>query len=176
MPDAGLTLRTDLRPGDVGWIVHRHGALYAAEQGYDLRFEAYVAGPLARFTLVGTDRERIWIAERGDAFAGCVALVDAFDDEAQLRWFLVEPAFRGGGLGRRLLETALAFAREAEYRQVGLWTVEGLEPAGRLYREAGFTRVETRAGEPWGVPVVEERWVLDLCPEAADGREVEPRA
>jgi GNAT superfamily N-acetyltransferase len=162
MPATGFTLRTDLRPGDLGWIVHRHGAIYAAEEGYDLRFEAYVAGPLARFALVGTDRERLWIAEDAGRFSGCLAVVDAFDDEAQLRWFLVEPASRGRGLGRRLLETALAFSREQGYTRVGLWTVAGLEPAGRLYREAGFERAETREGAPWGVEVVEERWVLAL--------------
>ena len=110
-PPPGIVVRHDLRPGDVGRIVERHGTLYARELGFDATFEAYVAGPLAKFAIERTDRERLWIAERASdgTFTGCIAIVaTAVASEAQLRWFLVEPSTRGGGLGRWLLAQSLA--------------------------------------------------------------------
>src|SRR5262245_65449881 len=107
---AAFSLRHDLRPGDLGAIVHLHGTLYARDYGFDPTFEAYVAGPLADFVRARTDRDRLWIAERRDRLAGCVAVVGASPQEAQLRWFLVDPAARGDGLGTRLLTEAAAFA------------------------------------------------------------------
>src|SRR3954464_3514282 len=90
-----VTIRTDLRPGDVGAIVRLHGTVYARERGWDATFEAYVAGPLAGFVLSGSDRQRIWVAERGGELVGCVAVVTAAPGTAQLRWFLVAPGARG---------------------------------------------------------------------------------
>jgi GNAT superfamily N-acetyltransferase len=159
------TLRTSLRPGDLGTIVHLHGALYAEEYGFDASFEAYVAGPLSEFALRGSSRERLWIAERDGAFLGCVAIVDAGDDVAQLRWYLVVPDARGLGIGRRLLEEAVAFAREQGYVSIFLWTVSALHAAAHLYRAAGFVKVDEEPGSPWGVPVVEEKYVLHFAGE-----------
>ena len=165
-PAADVTIRTDLRPGDLGTLVERHGTLYARELGFDVTFEAYVAAPLARFALERTDRERLWIAERPEgpaAFAGCIAIVATADPrEAQLRWFLVDPSARGLGLGKRLLDAAVAFARASGYESIHLWTVSALPAAARLYRAAGFAKVEEKKGA-WGVPVVEERHVLSLA-------------
>lgn len=163
-PPPGLAVRHDLRPGDVGRIVERHGTLYARECGFDVTFEAYVAGPLARFALERAERERLWIAERADdgRFAGCIAMVaTASPAEAQLRWFLVEPDTRGTGLGRWLLAEALAFARESGYETVRLWTVNGLLAAAHLYRAAGFVKVEEKPGA-WGAPVMEEMYRLRI--------------
>src|SRR5437868_14584394 len=98
-----VSVRTDLRPGDIGAIVHLHGVLYAREYGFDATFEAYVAGPLAEFVRSGSPRERLWIAERDGRIVGCVAIVAASPETAQLRWFLVDPSARGMGLGRKLL-------------------------------------------------------------------------
>jgi GNAT superfamily N-acetyltransferase len=151
-----------LRPGDLGWVVHRHGALYAREYGFDPTFEAYVAGPLADFALRGSPRDRIWIAEIQGRFAGCVAIVAAEPRAAQLRWFLVEPEARGAGLGRRLLLEALGFCRACGYASVTLWTVGALVAAAHLYRAAGFVKVEERPGRRWGVDVTEEKYELDL--------------
>ncbi len=156
-----IAIRTELRPGDVGAIVHLHGLLYAAEYGWDYTFEAYVAEALARFALAHDPaRERLWTVERGDRLLGCLAMVGAEPHVAQLRWFLLSPELRGRGLGKRLLADALDFCHAAGYESVFLWTVRGLEPAGALYRAAGFTLTREERHLRWGAQVVEER--LDL--------------
>jgi N-acetylglutamate synthase-like GNAT family acetyltransferase len=161
-PHDEVTLRTDLRPGDLGSIVHLHGTVYARENGFDPTFEAYVAGPLAEFVLAASDRERLWIAERGGRMVGCVAVVAASPQTAQLRWYLVEPSARGAGLGKRLLQEAVTFSRECGFRAITLWTVSALTAAAHLYRAAGFRKAEERPGRKWGVDVVEERYELRL--------------
>lgn len=158
-----VRLRTDLRPGDAGWIVLQHGLVYAREHGFDLTFEAYVAEPLARCVLAASPRERVWIAERGSEPVGSVAIVENAPGVAQLRWFLVLPEARGAGIGRRLLDASVEFARGAGYASVHLWTVEALTAAARLYRAAGFERAEAVPARRWGVDVVEERYVLELA-------------
>jgi GNAT superfamily N-acetyltransferase len=154
------TLRHDLRPGDLGWIVYLHGTIYAREHGFDSTFEAYVAGPLAEFVRSRGDRERLWIAETGKQIVGCIAIVAASDQEAQLRWFLVEPSARGTGLGKLLLQEAIAFCKQRGYRLVFLWTVAALTAAARLYTSAGFEKIEERPGRCWGVEVIEQRYAL----------------
>jgi len=157
------TVRTNLRPGDIGEIVRLHGVLYAREHGFDATFEAYVAEPLARFAIAASPRERLWIAERKGAIVGSVAIVAASPDVAQLRWFLVDPKARGQGLGKRLLDEAIAFSRANGYRSLVLWTVSGLGAAARLYGALGFVRIEEKPGRPWGVDVVEEKYELRLA-------------
>jgi len=157
---APVTLRTNLRPGDVGAVVHLHGVLYAREYGFDETFEAYVAGPLADFVLSPSDRQRLWLAERDDRLVGCVAVVAADEATAQLRWYLVGPAARGCGLGRRLLDEAVAFAWRSGFEVIVLWTVSALTAAAHLYRKVGFVKVEERPGRRWGVEVIEERYEL----------------
>lgn len=161
--DSQTILRTDIQPGDIGSVTALHGIVYAKEYGFDPTFEAYVAGPLAEFVLRGSPRERIWLAERDGRLVGCVAVVAESPDVAQLRWFLVAPGARGAGLGRRLLDEALAFSRAEGYGRMILWTVSALETAGRLYRSAGFERVEAVPGRRWGVDVVEERYEMTLA-------------
>ncbi len=157
-----ITLRTDLRPGDLGTIVHLHGVIYARERGFDPTFEAYVAGPLAEFVRASSLRERLWIAERGDQVVGCVAIVVASEQTAQLRWFLVDPSARGCGLGKRLLGEAVAFSRERGYAELILWTENALSAATHLYRAAGFHKVEDKPGRMWGVDLVEEKYEMRL--------------
>jgi GNAT superfamily N-acetyltransferase len=157
-----ILIRTDVRPGDIGAIVQMHGAIYAREYGFSPRFEAYVAGPLAEFVLKNSPRERLWVAERHGQVIGSVAIVDAGDDVAQLRWYLVDPAVRGAGLGSTLLEQALEFTRGKGYKSVILWTVSALVGAARLYRAAGFHKVEEAPGNDWGVEVMEEKYELKL--------------
>jgi GNAT superfamily N-acetyltransferase len=157
-----ITLRHDLRPGDLGTVVKLHGTVYAIEYGFDVTFEAYVAGPLAQFALTRTDRDRLWLAERAGSIVGCVAIVGTSADEAQLRWYLVTPEARGAGLGKRLLHEALAFCRSCGYQSVFLWTVSALTAAAGLYRSVGFERVEATPAQRWGVPVVEEKYLLRL--------------
>jgi GNAT superfamily N-acetyltransferase len=107
--DPPITIRCDLRPGDLGMVVFLHGTIYARERGFDPTFEAYVAGPLAKLVMAPDPRERIWLAERAGLIVGCIAIVAATPSTAQLRWFLVDPSVRGGGLGKKLLTEALAF-------------------------------------------------------------------
>jgi N-acetylglutamate synthase-like GNAT family acetyltransferase len=157
-----VTLRTSLQPGDVGQIVYLHGTVYAREHGFDATFEAYVAAPLADLVRAPSERERLWVAERDGLVVGSIAIVAATAQTAQLRWFLVAPSARGAGLGRRLLDEAVAFAGGCGYATVILWTVSALVVASHLYQAAGFHKVEERPGKMWGVDVVEEKYELKL--------------
>jgi ribosomal protein S18 acetylase RimI-like enzyme len=157
-----ITVRSDLRPGDLGTIVYMHGAIYARERGWDTTFEAYVAGPLSDVVRSGSPRDRIWIAERGFVIVGCVAIVAATPLTAQLRWFLVNPSARGAGLGSRLLREAITFARSSGYTEIVLWTEKSLEAAAHLYVKFGFRKTEEKAGTLWGAAVVEEKYELYL--------------
>jgi GNAT superfamily N-acetyltransferase len=154
--------RTELKPGDIGAIVQMHGLIYAKEYGFDHTFEAYVAGPLAECVRAASPRDRIWIAERDDKIVGCIAIVAASSQVAQLRWFLVDPAYRGLGLGSLLLVQALMFCEEMSYDSIFLWTVSALTSAARLYQSAGFKKVEENPGHRWGVDVIEEKYELLL--------------
>ena len=157
-----VALRTELRPGDLGSVVHLHGVVYGREYGFDHTFEAYVAAPLATFVQSASDRERLWIAEQGARMVGCIAIVARSATVAQLRWFLVDPCCRGLGLGKRLLNEAVSFCRASGYQSVILWTVSSLVAAAHLYRTAGFQKVEDRPARLWGVDVIEERYELGL--------------
>jgi GNAT superfamily N-acetyltransferase len=156
------TIRTHLRPGDIGAITWLHGVTYAEEYGWDHTFEAYVAGPLAEFALAPKPRERIWIVEHDGRVAGSIAIVESSAEHAQLRWFLLQPALRGRGLGRTLIESAIAFSRDAGYRTISLWTVSDLEAAASLYRSAGFVLAEESRDVRWGTTVTEQRYELVL--------------
>jgi ribosomal protein S18 acetylase RimI-like enzyme len=155
-----FNIRHELRPGDLGMIVHLHGILYAREYGLDTTFEPYVAKPLAEFVLAGNGR--VWVAERGERIVGCIALVDGEDGEGQLRWFLLAPEARGSGLGRRLLGAALAYARERRMPRVFLWSFSDLAAALTLYERAGFKVTETRVTRIWGAERAEVRMDLSL--------------
>ena len=151
------------QPGDMGWVVHRHGALYAAEYGYDERFEALVATVVADFIQhYDRKRERCWIAEREGEIVGSVFVVKKSKTIAKLRLLLVEPAARGLGIGGRLLEECIRFARQAGYKQLALWTQSELSAARRLYRRAGFKLAGKKRHADFGKPCVAETWELTL--------------
>jgi GNAT superfamily N-acetyltransferase len=141
-------------------VVHLHGVIYAREYGLDTSFEPYVAKPLVDCVLDGTGR--IWIAQDGDRMVGSIAMVDADEGEGQLRWFLLVSEVRGTGLGRHLLEEALAYGRERGFAHVFLWTFADLEGARRLYERAGFRVTETKTGFVWGAERTELRMDLEL--------------
>ncbi len=155
-------IRHEVRPGDLGSIVRMHGTIYAREHGFDPTFEAYVAGPLSEFILRRSERDRLWIAERDAHIVGSIAIVAAEQHTAQLRWYLVDPSARGTGLGSRLLEQAVTFARECKFESIFLWTVGDLAAAAKRYRSVGFERTQAHPRRLWGVDTVEERYDLDL--------------
>lgn len=158
----GYVLRQP-RPGDMGWVIHRHGALYAQEYGYDAHFEALVADIAARFVQqLDSARECCWIAERRGEIVGSVFLVRKSLAVAKLRLLLVEPRARGLGIGRRLVEECICFARAAGYRKLILWTQSELDAARRLYTRAGFRRVGEERHKSFGKQLVAETWELAL--------------
>lgn len=155
------------RAGDYGWAVERHGALYATERGFDATFEADVAQIVADYARShDAEREAFWIAEALGRRVGCVACVrrETGDgvETAQLRILLVDPSARGMGVGRRLVEECVEFARKAGYARMVLFTVDGLTAAHRIYRNVGFAIVHQAAVEVWGHHLVEQEWRMEL--------------
>ena len=155
-----------LRPhesGDMGWVVHRHGILYAGEYGWDERFEALVAQIVAKFIQeYDPKREHCWIAERDGENVGCVFLVREAEEIARLRLLLVEPQVRGLGIGSRLVEECVRFARRAGYRKIMLWTNDVLYAARHIYQGVGFRIVHEEPHHSFGHDLVGQTWELKL--------------
>lgn len=157
-----ITIRTEIRPGDIGYLIYLHGILYANEYQLDRTFEAYVAVAFGEFAKGFDERkDRLWLAEKDDRIVGSIAIAGHADQAAQLRFFLVHPEARGG-LGRQLLDQALEFCRARGFSSVFLWTISGLPAAAHLYQQAGFRRTEQKTHELWGSRRTEERYDLAL--------------
>jgi DNA-binding MarR family transcriptional regulator/N-acetylglutamate synthase-like GNAT family acetyltransferase len=150
-------------PGDMGWIIHRHGALYAQEYGWDERFEALVAQIVADFIdHYNPARERCWIAEMDGEIVGSVVVVQAGETVAKLRLLLVEPRVRGLGLGTRLVKECIRFARRSGYQKLMLWTNSVLVEARHIYQKSGFTLIAQEAHRSFGHDLIGETWELVL--------------
>lgn len=159
---AGLVTIRSHRPGDIGYVIHRHGVIYAREYGFNTEFDAYVANGMAGFIKNKSSAEHLWIAEFQGRFAGAVAIVRHDAHTAQLRWLIVEPEARQRGIGKQLVSQAVRFAADNGYRSVILWTIDFLDNARRLYANTGFQPAETKVSQVWGKTLTEECWQLNL--------------
>lgn len=163
-----MVIRTGDRPGDLGAVIAMHGVLYAREKGMDQTIEAYVAGGIGAFATArareGDRAGGLWVAEMDRQVVGSIGITRTAseEEEAQLRWFLVDPGRRGRGVGRGLFTTALDYCRHNGFRSVFLWTIAGLDRAHELYRREGFKHTEDKPGHQWGIDVVEQRFELTL--------------
>lgn len=160
---AEIVIRCGMKPGDLGAIVTLHGEYYYRHNGFDTTFEPYVAMPLSELVLRQSSKECVWVIESNGAVKGCIAIADNGGGLAQLRWFLVDESLQGLGLGRRLIDSALHFAREQGYLAIVLWTVDLQDKAIHLYRQNGFVLVSEKRHRLWGRDLVEQSYRLDLA-------------
>jgi GNAT superfamily N-acetyltransferase len=164
-----MTVSVNIRPlgepGDLGWVVMAHGEVYAQEFGWDASFEILVAGIVAAYAEQhDPSREAAWIAEVDGRRAGCVFCVDAGDGTAKLRILLVHPQARGLGLGGRLVDTCLGFARDVGYERMTLWTNDPLVAARHIYVERGFVLTAEERHHSFGADLVGQTYELALRP------------
>ena len=150
------------RPGIIGRIVEMHATFYARHAGFGRFFEAQVAGGLAGFAgRLDNAHNGLWAAVTGDRIVGAIVIdgQDLGPGIAHLRWFIVDDTIRGGGTGRRLISAAMAFCDRGPFKEVHLWTFQGLDAARKLYERNGFSLAEQRPGDQWGTTVMEQRFV-----------------
>jgi len=158
-----ISIRTELQPGDIGRVIHMHGALYGAEYNYSIRFETYVAKGLCEFyERYDPQRSRVWICEYNHKMIGFLLLMDR-GEAAQLRYFLIEPAYRGIGLGSRLMKQYMDFLRRCGYKKSYLWTTHELNTAASIYQRVGFQLTEEKESTSFGKPLREQRYDLVLA-------------
>jgi GNAT superfamily N-acetyltransferase len=158
-----IFIRTELCPGDIGYVTYMHGALYYREYHYGLQFESYVAKGLCEFyEKYNPERNRIWACEHNDRMIGFLLLMDR-GRAAQLRYFLIEPEYRGMGLGSKLMNLYMDFLRACSYKESYLWTTHELSTAASLYKRHGFKLTEEKESAAFGKPVREQRYDLLLA-------------
>lgn len=155
-----ITIRTELRPGDTGYVTYLHGHLYRQEYNYGIEFENYVALGLAEFyQQYDPLKDRVWIAEHQDTIVGFLLLMHR-DDTAQLRYFILDPGYRGLGLGKKLMRLFMEFLHQCHYRSAYLWTTDELRAAAHLYTSYGFQLTEEKESDAFGKRVREQKYEL----------------
>lgn len=158
-----ISIREGPAPGDLGYIMYLHGDYYRREHGYGLVFESYVAQAVHEFARShDPDRDRVWLCEHRGRIVGSLLLMHRGRDTAQLRLFMVLPAYQGMGLGKRLMARFLDFLRDRGYRSAYLWTTNEQEAAVALYRQCGFALTEEKDSTAFGRPLREQRYELVL--------------
>ena len=158
-----VSIRTELQPGDIGYVIYLHGALYRREYSYGIQFETYVAKGLCEFyEKYEPERSRVWVCEHNNKMIGFLLLMDR-GESAQLRYFLIEPEYRGIGLGSKLMNLYMDSLRECGYRKSYLWTTHELETAAFLYKRLGFQLTEEKESTSFGKPLREQRYDLVLA-------------
>ena len=157
-----ISLRTELRPGDLGYVMYQHGVLYSREYNFGLSFENYLAKGLSEFyERYDPQRSRVWVCEHEGRRIGFLLLMDR-GEAAQLRYFLIEPDYRGIGLGSKLMDLYMNFLRECGYKASYLWTAHELTTAAALYKRRGFRLTEEKQSTAFGKPLIEQRYDLIL--------------
>jgi peptidyl-dipeptidase Dcp len=157
-----ISIRSELKPGDIGYLIHMHGRLYRQEYDYGIQFETYVAKGLCEFfEKYNPQRSRVWICEERGRIAGSLLLMER-GEAAQLRYFLIEPEYRGLGLGSKLINLYMAFLKECDYKESYLWTTHELATAAFLYKRMGFKLTEQKESSSFGKPLIEQRYDLRL--------------
>ncbi len=157
-----ISIRTDLRPGDLGYVIFMHGDLYHREYSYGLQFEAYVAKGLCEFyENYDPSRNRVWVCEHAGKIIGFMLLMNR-GESAQLRYFLIEPDYRGIGLGKKLIGLYMDFLKECGYHKSYLWTTHELNIASALYKRVGFKLTEEKESTAFGKLLKEQRYDLEL--------------
>jgi N-acetylglutamate synthase-like GNAT family acetyltransferase len=153
-----IQIRTDLRPGDIGYVIHLHGALYKKEYDYGIQFETYVAEGLLEFwKQYDPARNRVWVCEHNGAMVGFMLLFNR-GEAAQLRYFLIHPDYRGIGLGKKLMQLFMSFMESSGFTRSYLWTTDELPTAASLYTRSGFQLVEEKKSEAFGKKVCEQKY------------------
>jgi len=157
-----ISIRTELKPGDIGYVIYMHGKLYHKEYHFGVQFEPYVAKGLCEFyEKYNPERNRVWICEHEDKIVGSIFLMDR-GKAAQLRYFLIEPEYRGIGLGSKLMRLFMEFLKECGYKEAYLWTTHELATAAALYKRAGFQLTDEKESSAFGKSLIEQRYDLVL--------------
>ncbi|MCV2487651.1 bifunctional helix-turn-helix transcriptional regulator/GNAT family N-acetyltransferase [Flavobacterium sp. SH_e] len=158
-----ITYRHNITPGDIGYIIYLHGFIYGNESNFSNDFEKYVIKTFYDFLeKYSPEKDRIWMAEYNNKIVGCVAIVHQPNEEAQLRWFLLDPAFRGLGIGKKLLTDAVDFCREKKFKNAFLLTTSLQDKALQMYKMMGFELTKSEEVQEWGKTFYEERYDLNL--------------
>ena len=157
-----IRIRTGLLPGDIGYIIYMHGHLYQKEYGYGIQFDIYVAmGLIEFFKNYDSNKDRVWICEHNNKIIGSLLLVHR-DETAQLRYFILDPEYRGIGLGKKLMNLYMDFLKDRNYKSSFLWTTHELSTAANLYTRYGFRLTEEKNSDSFGKSIIEQRYDLFL--------------